>query len=91
MSDYELAHEYETINLYRRDAAAKLELNRPGSLNSWDRQLGIDLLAAIRSVGADPAVRAVTITGAGRAFSSGADLKAGLDRTPPATRTSTAC
>jgi 2-(1,2-epoxy-1,2-dihydrophenyl)acetyl-CoA isomerase len=82
MSDYELAHEYETINIYRRDAAAKLELNRPGSLNSWDSQLGIELLAAIRSVSADPAVRAVTITGAGRAFSSGADLKAGLGRTP---------
>lgn len=82
MSDYELAHAYETINLYRRDGAAKLELNRPDSLNAWDRQLGLDLLAVIRSVGADPAVRAVTITGAGRAFSSGADLKVGLDRTP---------
>jgi len=53
MSDYELAHAYETINLYRRDGAAKLELNRPDSLNAWDRQLGLDLLAVIRAVGAD--------------------------------------
>jgi 2-(1,2-epoxy-1,2-dihydrophenyl)acetyl-CoA isomerase len=82
MSEYELAHEYETVNLYRRGAAAKLELNRPGSLNAWDRQLGLDLLAAVRAVGGDPAVRAVTITGAGRAFSSGADLKADVGRTP---------
>src|ERR1700691_4810084 len=80
MSDYELAHAYETINLYRRGAAAKLELNRPGSLNAWDKQLGLDLLAAISAVGADSAVRAVTITGAGRAFSSGADLKADTGR-----------
>ena len=82
MSDYELAHGYETVNIYRRGAAAKLELNRPGSLNSWNEQFGLDLLAAIRAVAADPAVRAVTITGAGRAFSSGADLKASVLRTP---------
>ena len=91
MSDYELAHGYETVNIYRRGAAAKLELNRPGSLNSWNEQFGLDLLAAIRAVAADPAVRAVTITGAGRAFSSGADLKASVLRTPTAIRMSTTC
>jgi 2-(1,2-epoxy-1,2-dihydrophenyl)acetyl-CoA isomerase len=82
MTDYELAHEYETVNLYRRGAAAKLELNRPERLNAWNRQLGLDLLHAVRSAGADPAVRAVLITGAGRGFSSGADLKDGFQRTP---------
>ena len=82
MSDYELAHEYETVNLHRRGAAAKIELNRPGNLNAWDKQLGLDLLAAVTAVGADPAVRAVVITGAGRAFSSGADLRAGFELTP---------
>jgi 2-(1,2-epoxy-1,2-dihydrophenyl)acetyl-CoA isomerase len=86
MSDYELAHEYETVNIYRHDAAAKLELNRPDSLNAWNRQFGLDLLAAVRTVGTDSGVRAVAITGAGRAFSSGADLKADTDRTPAGDR-----
>jgi 2-(1,2-epoxy-1,2-dihydrophenyl)acetyl-CoA isomerase len=75
MSDYELAHEYDTVNLLRRGGAAKIELNRPDRLNAWNRQFGYDLLAAVQSVADDPDVRAVMITGAGRAFSSGADLK----------------
>ncbi len=77
VSDYEMAHEYETVNYYRRGAAAKIELNRPERLNAWNEQLSLDLLAALNSVSEDPAVRAVLITGAGRAFSSGADLRAG--------------
>jgi 2-(1,2-epoxy-1,2-dihydrophenyl)acetyl-CoA isomerase len=75
MSDYELAHEYDTVNLLRRGGAAKIELNRPDRLNAWNRQFGYDLLAAVQSVADDEDVRAVMITGAGRAFSSGADLK----------------
>jgi 2-(1,2-epoxy-1,2-dihydrophenyl)acetyl-CoA isomerase len=75
MSEYELARAFETVNLYRRGAAAKVELNRPQRLNAWDTQLALDLLAAVQAVAADDAVRAVLITGAGRAFSSGADLK----------------
>jgi 2-(1,2-epoxy-1,2-dihydrophenyl)acetyl-CoA isomerase len=74
VNDYELAREYETVNHYRHGAAAKLEMNRPGRLNAWDAQLSADLLAALNEVAADPAIRAVLITGAGRAFSSGADL-----------------
>jgi 2-(1,2-epoxy-1,2-dihydrophenyl)acetyl-CoA isomerase len=74
VSDYELAHPYETVNLYRRDGAAKLELNRPERLNAWNDQLSLDLLAALNAVAEDPTVRAVLVTGAGRAFSSGADL-----------------
>jgi 2-(1,2-epoxy-1,2-dihydrophenyl)acetyl-CoA isomerase len=75
MSDYELAHAYETVNLHRRAAAAKIELNRPQTLNAWNRQFGYDLLDAVQTVADDPEVRAVVITGAGRGFSSGADLK----------------
>ncbi len=74
MSDFELAHAYETVNLHRRDGAAIIELNRPERLNAWNKQFGIDLLAAVESVAADDAVRAVGIRGAGRGFSSGADL-----------------
>jgi 2-(1,2-epoxy-1,2-dihydrophenyl)acetyl-CoA isomerase len=75
VSAYELAHAYETVNVLRRDGAAKIELNRPDSLNAWNQQFGLDLKAAVDAAGADDAVRAVVITGAGRGFSSGADLK----------------
>jgi 2-(1,2-epoxy-1,2-dihydrophenyl)acetyl-CoA isomerase len=75
--DFELAHRYDTVNLHRRGPAVKLELNRPERMNAWDRQLGLDLLAALTAAGQDATVRAVLVTGAGRAFSSGADLKEG--------------
>ena len=65
----------ETVNTRLADGAATLELNRPEALNAWNTQLGLDLLAALRQAAADDAVRAVVLTGAGRAFSSGADLK----------------
>jgi len=65
----------EAVSLRREGGAAIVELNRPEALNAWNAQLGIDLLAAIRAVAEDDGVRAVMITGAGRAFSSGADLK----------------
>src|SRR6516165_12267313 len=78
MDDYELAHEYETVNLYRRGGAAKIELNRPETRNAWNKQFALDVFGAIRAAGDDPGVRAVVITGAGRGFSSGADLKASL-------------
>jgi len=67
--------DYETVNVHRRDGAATIELNRPDRLNAWNGQFGQDLLAAIQEVADDDAVRAVLVTGAGRAFSSGADLK----------------
>ena len=77
MADFELAHRYDTVNLFRRGAAAWLELNRPERMNAWDAQLALDLRAALTDVGAEAGVRAVLVTGAGRAFSSGADLKEG--------------
>jgi 2-(1,2-epoxy-1,2-dihydrophenyl)acetyl-CoA isomerase len=66
---------YETVNVDRQGAAATIELNRPETLNAWNAQLGHDLLAAVTSVAEDEGVRAVVITGAGRAFSAGADLR----------------
>jgi 2-(1,2-epoxy-1,2-dihydrophenyl)acetyl-CoA isomerase len=66
---------YETVEVTRKGGAARLTLNRPDALNAWNRQLGEDLSAAIADLGADESVRALLITGAGRAFSSGADLK----------------
>src|SRR3954470_17732392 len=82
MTDFELANEYETVNLWRRGGAAKIELNRPEVMNAWDKQFGLDLLAAVESTASDDDVRAVMITGSGRGFSSGADLRAGFDPTP---------
>jgi 2-(1,2-epoxy-1,2-dihydrophenyl)acetyl-CoA isomerase len=72
----------ETVILERRGGELRVTLNRPDTMNAWDKQLGADLLAAVREAAADDAVRAVVITGAGRAFSSGADLRAVFDPTP---------
>lgn len=78
--------DYETVNVRVDDAGtATIELNRPEALNAWNRRLGVDLLAAVEAVAADPAARAVVIRGAGRGFSSGADLRdiaGGEDRAP---------
>ena len=52
-------------------------MDRPEALNAWTKQLGREMLEALDSLGGDPEVRAIVVTGAGRAFSSGADLKAG--------------
>jgi 2-(1,2-epoxy-1,2-dihydrophenyl)acetyl-CoA isomerase len=66
---------YETLELERRGAAATIRLNRPAALNAWNDRLGHELLDAVRDVAEDDAVRAVCVTGSGRAFSSGADLR----------------
>jgi 2-(1,2-epoxy-1,2-dihydrophenyl)acetyl-CoA isomerase len=70
-----LVKTYETVNLLADGPAATIELNRPDTLNAWNRQFSDDLLAAIRRVAEDSAVRCVVIRGAGRGFSSGADLR----------------
>jgi 2-(1,2-epoxy-1,2-dihydrophenyl)acetyl-CoA isomerase len=66
---------HETIDLTTDGPAARILLNRPDALNAWNEQFGRDLSDAVKSVAADKSVRAVLITGAGRGFSSGADLK----------------
>lgn len=80
MGDFLPAKGYETVSVYRNGSAAKLELNRPDRMNALNGQLRTDLLAAVEEVGGDDGVRAVLLTGAGRAFSSGADLRE--DRAP---------
>ena len=65
----------ETVDVRVAEGTATIALNRPQALNAWNKQLGVDLLTALRQVAEDDAARAVVITGAGRAFSSGADLK----------------
>jgi 2-(1,2-epoxy-1,2-dihydrophenyl)acetyl-CoA isomerase len=67
--------ELETVDVRRDGGAARITLNRPDALNAWNRRLGLDLREAVEAVATDDSVRAVLLTGAGRAFSSGADLK----------------
>jgi 2-(1,2-epoxy-1,2-dihydrophenyl)acetyl-CoA isomerase len=67
----------ETVDVKVTDGVAWLTLNRPDSLNAWNPQFGQDLQSALDSCGGRDDVRAVVITGAGRGFSSGADLKQG--------------
>ncbi len=66
---------HETIDVTIEDGAATILLNRPDALNAWNEQFGLEMKEAVGTLGADDAVRAVLITGAGRGFSSGADLK----------------
>jgi 2-(1,2-epoxy-1,2-dihydrophenyl)acetyl-CoA isomerase len=73
----------QTVNVSVAEGTARVELNRPEALNAWNAQFGEDLLAALRGASEDEAVRAVVLTGCGRAFSSGADLKdISTDTTP---------
>ncbi len=65
----------EPTVLYQADGAvALITLNRPQALNSFTRQMHQDLWAALDKAEADPAVRAIVLTGAGRGFCAGADL-----------------
>ena len=71
-----------TVQTERRGGVSTIILDRPDAMNAVDKQLGADLLAAFEQAAADPQVRAIVLTGNGRAFSSGADLKAGFDLGP---------
>jgi 2-(1,2-epoxy-1,2-dihydrophenyl)acetyl-CoA isomerase len=66
---------HETVDLTTDGPAARILLNRPDALNAWNEQFGLDLRDAVETVAGDEKIRALLITGAGRGFSSGADLK----------------
>jgi 2-(1,2-epoxy-1,2-dihydrophenyl)acetyl-CoA isomerase len=65
---------FETILFERRDQVAHVTLNRPDRLNALNLQMIEDLRAAAEAIDGEPAIRAALLTGAGRGFSSGADL-----------------
>ena len=73
-----MSDSFDTVIVQRHGAVARLVLNRPDALNSFDSALRRDLLAAARAVNGDAAVRVVILAGAGRAFSAGADLAEGF-------------
>jgi 2-(1,2-epoxy-1,2-dihydrophenyl)acetyl-CoA isomerase len=66
---------FENITVADDGGVRRIELNRPDALNAWIPELGRELYQALAQASADTAVRAILITGAGRAFSSGADLR----------------
>jgi 2-(1,2-epoxy-1,2-dihydrophenyl)acetyl-CoA isomerase len=70
-----------SVQVQRRGAVTTIVLDRPQAMNAVDTELGDELLAALQSAAADDEVRAVVLTGNGRAFSSGADLRAGFEPT----------
>jgi enoyl-CoA hydratase len=65
---------------------ATIKLNRPKVLNAMNKQLWIDLQAALDDAGNDPNIKVLIITGEGRAFSTGADLKESKTRSAEAYR-----
>ena len=70
---------YETILLDVKDEVATITLNRPERLNAWSTEMAAELSDALTACNERDEVRAVVITGAGRAFCAGADLGKGGD------------
>jgi enoyl-CoA hydratase/carnithine racemase len=79
---------FETIALEVDQGVATVTLDRPERLNAWNDAMAADLREAMRRCDEDDAVRAVVVTGAGRAFCAGADLASGGDtfQRPPEAR-----
>jgi enoyl-CoA hydratase/carnithine racemase len=69
------SEELATIAITKKDGVAVITLNRPEKLNALSPELLEDLIQALDEVAGDEAVRAVIITGAGRAFSAGGDVE----------------
>ena len=66
---------FDAIRYEAADGIATITLDRPDALNAFDRTMKHELLEAILMAGRDKAVRVVILTGAGRAFSAGQDLR----------------
>lgn len=69
---------YETLLVELDRGVALVTLNRPEQLNAFNRQMTAELVDALEAYDADPSVRAIVVTGAGRAFCAGADISAGM-------------
>jgi enoyl-CoA hydratase/carnithine racemase len=70
---------YETIKYEVADQILTITLNRPDKLNAFNGTMQSELIAAFDQADADDNVRAIIVTGEGRAFCAGADLSAGAD------------
>ncbi len=67
--------DFETVKYATDGAVAVITIHRPDAMNSFNTALRRDLAAALQRAAGDDAVRAVVLTGEGRSFSAGADLK----------------
>jgi enoyl-CoA hydratase/carnithine racemase len=70
-------NDLQTLRYEVQDGIATITLHRPEKMNAFTAQMRDELVAAFDETDADDAVRAVIVTGAGRAFCAGADLSAG--------------
>jgi enoyl-CoA hydratase len=70
---------YETLQYEKRDGVATVTLNRPERLNAINYQLSVELDALMSEIEDDPEAHVVIITGAGKGFCAGADIKAMAD------------
>jgi enoyl-CoA hydratase/carnithine racemase len=66
--------ESEVVRYEAADGVATVTLNRPDRLNAWIPEMSIPYFAALEQARADPKVRAIVVTGAGRGFCAGADM-----------------
>ncbi len=66
---------YKTILLERKPGWARIFLNRPEAMNAFNQDMRDELAAALKELEKDEDIRVIVITGKGRAFSAGADLK----------------
>ncbi len=71
--------DYDTVKYKQDEAVAIITIHRPDAMNSFDEALRRDLLSAFQRAAGDSSVRVVVLTGEGRSFSAGADLKAGIE------------
>ena len=69
--------DYSTLNYEIKDRILTLTLNRPRVLNAFSITMGEELVLAFNAASADDEVRAIVVTGAGRAFCAGMDLQPG--------------
>jgi enoyl-CoA hydratase/carnithine racemase len=70
---------YQSLLYEVNDGVCLVTLNRPEKMNTWNATVAAELSMALEQADADDAVRAVVLTGAGRAFCAGADLERGGD------------
>lgn len=66
---------FECIIYEKHQGIATIKLNRPKVLNAMNKQLWLDIQSALEDAKNDPVIKVLVITGEGRAFSTGADLK----------------